>query len=237
MNGVQNNHCVSRHIFPSATRPTINKQIVPIYSLFHCFVSFFFQMEDSGLPEGVVEIIYKKVHQIGWNDVSTVIDSLYSPFEKHFISLYDNYSEVFFEPEVVEEYLSIDTSSVLFIKLSNTRFVLFYNYTIEGINDQMMMEGCVDEQTYQVQFDRFYHTDTWKHYPKLITSVEEYLQHTINPNIVPFKLIHRRMLGHLDIPFEMELSNYRTSSVSTLSKKLQKKLFDTMFDWYLEYTN
>lgn len=186
------------------------------------------EMEAHGIPEGIIDLVHNKVHQIGWKEITTSIHSIYSPFEKMFLSGYDSSMDELYEPDVSKNYLFTRYMGVEFIKFSATHFVLFYHYNTEGINEQIIIEGSVRENC--MEFKRFYQVDTWKHFPKLINCVDDYFNE-INVNWVPFKIIHQMMVR--DSIFNQEDYQIRMVSKNILPKKIQKSIFNCMFDWYL----
>jgi hypothetical protein len=182
------------------------------------------QLETHGVPEPIIEMISKKVHRSGWDDVSTNIQTLYTPFEK--IVLFNDAL-----PDMVEHYYENDTATIVFIKFSNTWFAQFYNYNIEGVNETIIMEGNI--QGNHVSINRFYRNDTWEHEKHLTTHVEDYFKNKISPDEEPFKMIHSIMLPR-DTPFDMKYFTDTTLTIPVISKKFQMYLFNSVIDYYMK---
>lgn len=193
-------------------------------------------MEAHDIPEGVIEVVAKKVHQAGWEAVGAAVKDLYSPMESMVLDAFDAYEVPYvFGAEAVEHFQQTEATTVLLVKLSALDFILFYQKHDDGEGETMLMEGQMRGGD-EVVFTRFYRADPWEHAGVLTTRVEDYFTEQGWPTEVPFVILHY-LMGRTPFDLARAKATYTTLSSPTGRTPVQQRaLYDRLVAWFEAYT-
>lgn len=193
-------------------------------------------MEAHDIPQGVIEMVAKKVHRVGWEAVGAMVKGLYSPMESMVLDTYDAYEEPFvFGKEAIVHFQQTTATTVMVVKLSPLNFILFYQKHDEGNGETMVMEGQMRGGD-EVVFTRFYRADPWEHANVLTTRVEDYFESRGWPDKVPFVILHA-LMGRTQFELKRAKTTYMTlPSPPGRTKKQQRAIYDHLVAWFEEYT-
>ena len=191
-------------------------------------------MEAHDIPQGVIEVVAKKVHRVGWEAVGAMVKGLYSPMESMVLDAYDAYESPVFDDDTTVHFQRTATTAVMLVNLSPLNFILFYQKHDDGEGETMVMEGQMRGGD-EVVFTRFYRADPWEHANVLTTRVEDYFESRGWPNKVPFVILHC-LMGRTQFELKRAKTTYTTlPSPPGLTKTRQRATYDRLVAWFEEY--
>lgn len=150
----------------------------------------FKRMQESNLPEHLVDHIANQVHRIFSKEIFQEINTMHSPFEKLFVENSENFFDALEQlyPDItvhIDKYIEWTT---VVLKLNATKFVVWHQYYEYCVDEIILMEGKVKEKENVYIFEKFIYMDEGRQ-PETFHDVEKYYQKQYK-NMIPFQFLH-----------------------------------------------
>ena len=188
--------------------------------------TMFKRMQESNLPEHLVDHIANQVHRIFSKDVFQEIHTMYSPFEKFFVENGENVFDILKQlyPDMTVHVDMFFEWITVVLKLTATKFVVWHHFNDDYVNEVILMEGEVKENENVYIFNKFLYVDEGRQ-PETFHDVEKYHQKQCK-NMMPFQFLHYSMKNEHCMQYNVykKAENY--------GKWLMHKKISNAFDFY-----